>query len=490
MGPMYRKENQISLTEFYTPFGTLNAENRWIETAKLIPWDGLEHKYAALFCEDNGAPAKPFRMALGALLIKQETGFSDDDTLQAILENPYMQYFIGLHEFTHTTPFTSSMMVLFRKRLTADILKEINEIICNPPPENNKGGGTTAENAVKIENPEQTEASETELTVENKGTLIVDATCTPADVTYPTDVNLLNEAREKLEGMIDALHPHTEEYLKPRTYRKKARKQYLSFIKNRKPSPTKVRVAIRQQLGFVERDIRHVDNMLSKTGAEPLSNNQNKWLETIKKLFEQQNTMYKNRTHSIEDRIVSISQPHVRPIVRGKKSASVEFGAKVSISLVNGYTFVDKIGWDAYAEADELPKQIEAFRNRFGHYPAVVQADKVYRNRDNRTYCQQRGIRLSGPRLGRPPKEKDPQVIRQQRKDAGERNAVEGKFGEGKTAYGLARIAARLKDTAEAVIVVAFLCMNLKRKLHYFFVVLVTQYFPWSEKRVFLVEGF
>src|SRR5690606_17827726 len=90
----------------------------------------------------------------------------------------------------------------------------------------------------------------------NQGTLLVDATCAPADIAYPTDVNLLNEAREKLEAIIDTLHkPVIGEVAKPRTYREKARRQYLAVSKQRRPGPKVIRKAIRRQLGFIGRDL-------------------------------------------------------------------------------------------------------------------------------------------------------------------------------------------------------------------------------------------
>lgn len=98
----------------------------------------------------------------------------------------------------------------------------------------------------------------------------------------------------------------------------------------------------------------------------------------------------------IEGRIVSISQPHVRPIVRGKASAPVEFGAKISVSLVGGYAFVDRLSWENYNEEGDLIGQIETYRQRFGVYPESVLADQIYRNRENRGYCKSKGIRLSG----------------------------------------------------------------------------------------------
>ena len=446
---MYRKsDGQISIAEFMSPFGKLDGNNRWVKKAAMIPWGRVEEKYASLFKSDTGNVAKPVRMALGTQLIKEETGFSDEDILQNVLENPYMQYFIGLHEFTTEPPFAATTMVYFRKRLTAEIMAEINEMIFAPeePEEKEPGPGSGDEESG-----------------ENKGVLMLDATCVPADITYPTDTGLLNEAREKLEHIIDALHAESGEAKKPRTYRKKARKEFLGFSKSKRKSGKQIRKAVRKQLGYVRRDLGHIERMLEKTDASALPERLSRQLETIRTVHEQQEYMYVNKTHKVTDRIVSISQPYVRPIVRGKKNAPVEFGAKVSVSLVDGYAFVDKIGWDNYSEAELLPQAVKAYRRRFGCYPEAVLADKLYRNRENLRFCREKGIRLSGPRLGRPPK--DAVKDSYEAADSAQRNWIEGKFGEGKTRYGLGRLFARLQGTCETAIQTAILAMNLNRKM-------------------------
>ena len=160
--------------------------------------------------------------------------------------------------------------------------------------------------------------------------------------------------------------------------------------------------------------------------------------------------------------IVSISQPYVRPIIRGKAGAGTEFGAKVAISVVDGYTFVEKISWDNFNEGNTLQESVESYAKRFGYYPEAVLADTIYRTKGNRNYCKDRGIRLSGPRLGRPTKEKNQEEEAIAKADFGKRNEVEGKFGEGKRCYGLGRIMAHRKDTSECVISMQFIAMNLE----------------------------
>lgn len=137
------------------------------------------------------------------------------------------------------------------------------------------------------------------------------------------------------------------------------------------------------------------------------------------KVYEQQHHMYTHRTHQIDDRIVSISQPHIRPIVRGKAKADVEFGGKVAISIVDGYAYVEKLSWDAFNEAKTLIESVECYRKRYGYYPEAVQADKIYQNRENYRYCEERGIRLSGPRLA---------DCRRTKRNKKNRNALNGKM--------------------------------------------------------------
>jgi hypothetical protein len=127
---MYRdnRSGQLSFIDFYLPFGgKLSGENRWVTLSKLIPWEKYENEYAEQFSKEIGAPAKPFRMALGALIIKERLGTSDEETVEQIRENPYLQYFLGLSEYSNEGPFEASTMVHFRKRLKLEMVGQINE---------------------------------------------------------------------------------------------------------------------------------------------------------------------------------------------------------------------------------------------------------------------------------------------------------------------------------------------------------------------------
>jgi len=437
---MYKfPSKQISVTDFGMPLGMkLDPENRWVKKSALIPWDEIELRYAALFKNRKGNVAKPLRLALGALLIQTERGISDVETPLQIQETPCLQYFCGMAKYEDKLPFDSSLMVYFRKRLTPEILGEINELII-----------------AKAKKKEDTPPDDSD--PPNSGTLIVDATCAPQNIRYPQDHALLNEARENLEEMVDELHTPADGD-KPRTYRKKARRDYLKTARKRQKTAKEIRGAVKKQLQYVRRDLNIIDHL--REGGQALSDRRLKRLETIKTLYEQQLYMFKNHTHKVDDRIVSLGQPWVRPIVRGKAKAKCEFGAKLDISVSDGFVRLEHSSFDAYNESGNLPEVIERYRAREGHYPQRVLADGVYRNRDNLAFCKSRGIRLLGKPLGRPKKE-PPSNKKQMRLDEIDRIEVERDFSHAKGSFGLGLIRARLKDTSQTAIALSIVALNL-----------------------------
>lgn len=487
---MYKhNEKQMILPhEFFLPFGgKLNPENRWCKMAAIIPWDDIEDRYIENFENTSeGNEALSVRTALGSLIIQIRERFSDEKLMLNLTENPYMQYFIGLHAFIERPPYDSSLLVHFRKRLGKDIINEVNELIAKPDiskKDDNKPGGTKT--------PESGRTSEKKNTgAENSGKLILDATCVPADIHYPTDIWLLNGVREALEEAIDVLHgPLTGTVKKPRTYRDCARKDYLNIDKKKRLTFKEIRKGIGQQLRYIRRDLEIVKDMAERSFLDLLDKRQYRNLLVSGEIYRQQKEMYEKGSHKIEDRIVSIHMPFVRPIVRGKANADVEFGAKLSISIVNGYTYMEDLRFDAYNEGITLAVSVENYMKRFGCYPQAVVADKIYRNRDNLKYCKDRGIRLSGPPLGRPTSDKEllKEQHRQEREDSGIRNSVEGKFGEAKRTYGLNRIMTRLENTSETVIAMHILVMNLEKRLR----VLIAQFFRrlfWATKLVYIAD--
>ena len=462
---MYRhSQNQLEFENFSLPFGgKLRSDNRWVKLAKFIPWGEFEISYSrSLKGSGFGPPAKSVRVALGALIIKERLRTTDEETVEQIRENPYLQYFLGFEEYKDEAPFHPTMFVYFRKRINKDMVCKINEAV------NKKAVSKTQKSSDDDDN---------DSTPSNKGKLLVDATCAPADINFPTDLKLLNKAREKTEQIIDVLHqPHKGKIKKPRTYRKKARKDFLTVAKSKRLSKSKRRKSIRKQIGYVARNLKTINRLSNDSSLSLLDRRLYKNLLVINELLCQQKWMHEQHENRVNDRIVSISQPHVRPIKRGKANASTEFGAKISASLVDGYCFLDHLDWNNYNESGDLAGQIEAYKERFGFYPSSVHADKIYRNRKNIKFCKRHDIRLSGPRLGRPPKEllKKRDQQKQAWQDEIDRIPIEGKFGQAKRRFSLSRIMSKLAQTSETAIAIIFLVMNLEKWLKvmpfYFFV--------------------
>ena len=279
--------------------------------------------------------------------------------------------------------------------------------------------------------------------------------------------------------MIDELYKISPLTKKPRDYRRIARKAYLAIVKQRRPGPKKIRKGIKEQLQYLQRNLSTIESLLNGLPSRLIPLNPKRLTQyfVIQHIHRQQAEMYRYKTHRCDDRIVSIHQPHVRPIIRGKLNKAVEFGAKLSVSLSEqGLAKVDHIRWHAFNESTDLETQVEPYRQRYGYYPEVVVADPVYGTQKNRAYLKNKGIRYAGKALGRPKKvtEQNREQLKRDKKqreaDYRQRIPIEGKFGQGKRAYGLDKIQAKTPRTSEAWINSIFFVMNLLVLLRHFFV--------------------
>ena len=472
---MYRfdLEKQTSFEDFNQPLGLeMDPNNRWVKKAGMIPWESIEVKYAENFSDLTGAPAKPLRTALGSLLIQKQYTFSDAELVEQLKENPYYQYFIGLPGYTNKAPFAASLLVEFRKRLSENVMMEINEMIIefnqqkdNADEDDHNGDDNHSDSGEHEEEHKSEEkcSDKSDNTSQNEGTLILDATCAPQNIKFPQDVELLNEAREKLEKMICEICSDCH-FKRPRMYREIARKDYLAFAKRRKKGAKNARKAIKKQLGYVRRDLGYIEEFL-KQKEDALSEKNRELLTVLLKVYEQQKYMYDNKIHTVKNRIVSISQPYIRPIVRGKAKSPVEFGAKLDLSVdENGMSRIEKLSFDAYNEESVLKTAVENYKKRTGHYPERVLADQIYRNRENISYCNSLGIRLSGKRLGRLKKDTNTNADKKLAyQDNTDRIEVERKFSLAKHKFGLGLLVTKLEETTKSSIVLSVIAMNIDR---------------------------
>lgn len=468
--PDFVSPSQLVLAGFETPFSQrLLRTNRWVVLAEKIPWDEICNIYTKqVGVSRTGRPPISPRIVIGSLIIKHMCNLDDRETVAQIAENMYMQYFLGYSSFSPEPPFDASLFVEFRTRLGLEQINAINEKIhalhhgigtgsaANVPgPKGPDENTTDKDDTAQEGGPSEPTEKQPEEPPVHKGRVLFDATACPQDIAYPTDLGLLSDARKKSEELIDEIYCQALHLKKPRTYRQAARKEFLKVAQKKNKTQRTIRKAIGKQLRYLARNLKSIDKLLDRYKLFPFGPRQQKYLMVIHTLYRQQKGMFDAKTHTAPDRIVSIHQPHVRPIVRGKTNAKVEFGSKIHISLVDGYVFLDELSWDAFNEGSHMMAYVEQYRRRFGYYPKEVLADQIYCTRQNRRDLKEKGVRLVAKPLGRPP------AVKKEHLRPGERNPVEGKFGQAKAAYGLANIKARLKETSESWIACIFLVPNL-----------------------------
>jgi len=399
---MYRGKDRQTLPLFSELFpfgGKLDPENRWLKIAKLIPWEEIESKYKRFFSE-RGRPSLDSRLVIGILLLKHMTGFSDDDIVKLVNENPYMQVFCGLDQFA-TEPLLNSSMLM-------------------------------------------------------------DATVFPEHVRYPTDTGLLNEAREWTVRQIKRLGNSLGK--KVRTYCRKARKEYLNFSKKKSRSRKLIRKTRKSLLQYLRRNVKQMQSLMDEAVQQGVKIEKKVLdrFDVVRTVLNQQFEMFRQKKNRIDDRIVSLHRPWTRPIVRGKSGdKKVEFGPKATLSYVDGFVFMDHISSDNFAEATRVDAQIEQYESFFGHKPPYVTADKIYGNQRNRKLLKENEIRDAFEPLGRNARKQNPSDRWRKQKQR-ERNRIEGIFGHAKNHFDLDKIKYYIEGGPEIWVRLGLIGMNLQ----------------------------
>lgn len=291
----------------------------------------------------------------------------------------------------------------------------------------------------------------------------LDATVVPANIEFPTDTKLLNRCREWLVMVIKGMRRKLQIKEKIRTYRKVAEKFYVSFAKKRKKTKAMIRLARGKMLRFVRRNIKQLVLLLKVYGSrlkkKELKNIRER-LEVVREIYAQQWEMWKKKLSTVEDRIVSLHLPHIRPIVRGKDGKEVEFGPKVLFSWVGRFCFLDYLGFDAYNEAVLFPDSLERYKERFGRYPPSSTGDTIFGNRVNRAILKELKIRGGFKALGKATRLRDNKKwhLKMQRLRG---SLMEGIIGNGKNHYGLNRILYTIRGGEEIWTRMCLMGMNL-----------------------------
>lgn len=446
----YSQYRNHELFELQQSLSGLSKRNRWVQLADNLPWEKIEKEYnKRLRNAHSGAGNKPARMIAGALIVKHVENLSDEKTIQAIQENPYMQYLLGLPAFTEKPVFVPELFVLVRKRLDEKFFNMLTLMLAEADGSRPKSEHTDEDGNA------------------HGGVQKMDATCCDAEVRYPTDTNLLEDGSRLIDRLLDKFCSR-HQLRKPQTHRVEARQAFINCTKKKRKGRKLIEKTKLAQLRCLEADMQIFLDFLGKHSIDLLksfSRHDCKCLQAAFKMFNQQKMMFEQGLRTCADRIISIYQPHLRPIVRGKAGAKVEFGAKIGASIVKGYTYVDHLSWDAYNESMDLIPQTELYRQRFGILPKEVQADKIYLCKDNRKFVKDSHIESYNHPLGRPPKEEDDGHLEDRRRAIGERNEIEATFGTSKRVYRANNIRAKLDETADTWIGACFFAKNVMKFL-------------------------
>jgi len=411
---MYVKKDRLTkpLFEDLFPFGgKLDENNKWLKLAELIPWDALELEYSRYF-SNTGRPAKDARLVIGLLVLKHMKNISDEDIVQEVRENPYLQAFCGYENFTSGKLLDPSTLTYVRKRLGPENFEKLEDIIYKALLDR------------KLISP--------------KG-MFIDATVSPENIRFPTDVGILNEAREWAAEQVKSIGKQIGK--RYRTYCRVAKKTYLAFSKRKRRTKKVIRCATKSMLQYLRRNISQLEEAMKKASELNITISHKVWhrIRVVNEMYRQQKEMYRAKVNKIADRIVSISRPWVRPIKRGKLGKDTEFGPKLNICYVDGYVFIDRFSTDNFNESTDLKQQIRNFIARFGHKPPFVVGDQIYGTRWNRKFLKRCGIRDAFVPLGRKAKA-ERSSDRWRRQKQRERNRIEGSFGHMKNHLGFDRI--------------------------------------------------
>ena len=280
-------------------------------------------------------------------------------------------------------------------------------------------------------------------------TMYTDATCYESEMRYPTDQKLLWECVKKTYKIMCEVSGRMGVH-RPRTKYLDVEKACLSYRKQRKHSNTQTRKMTRRLLNLLGKILKEIRRMERGCDvSEMLTVKEKSLVDIITKVYRQQRNHFDSgdRRESIPDRIVSVSKPYVRPIVRGKEVKSVEFGAKCNNIMVDGISFIEKMSFNAFNEGTRLQHCVKMHRRLFGVDVKKIGGDASYAGTDNRGFCKENGIQTSFVKRGRPTQEKKEQDYVRQELARVRATAMEGSFGIQKEHYAMRRIKARKKET-------------------------------------------
>lgn len=316
----------------------LNPNNRLYQLAQRLPWLEIEKEFEGYYSK-MGQPAKPVRLMVGLLMLKQLENLSDEVVVERWCENPYYQFFCGMATFQWDVPCHPTDLVYFRKRIGKEGAEKLLSYSLHIHPEK----------ARKVEE------------------VVFDTTVQEKNITYPTDAKLAVKVIKKCRSI--AMKEGVEQR---QSYRRVVKKHMLnqrfaSHPKNRKKAGASVR-KLKTIAGRLIRELR------SKLTPEALGYHQRN-LDLFEKVIEQQ--------RKDKNKIYSLHEPEVACIIKGKVHKKFEFGSKASIALTKDTNLI--VGVASFRgnphDSQTLEDTLQAVERTSGQRPKEGICDRGYRGK-------------------------------------------------------------------------------------------------------------
>lgn len=451
---MYTKESRAEQLNLFSdkllaPF--LDSENDLFKITKSLDWVKLSDKLSEFYSPDNGRPTKPSRLKIGLLILKHLYKLSDKDTLKTLKENIYAQYLcnISLEGTKHC--LNSSTLTYFRKQIGLKGIKFIEEEVLN-----------SLKRAKLLKNK----------------ILVCDTTVAPSNIAYPTDVSLLEKVRQKAVGYLETAKELGARVY--RTYKRTAQKVSVRYqkirhhtVKSRKKVQKQLRQFAQRNIRQLEEALRDIQSVIKDAGSqakdsadkvkEQFLEKAQEFITTASKILTQQKDIYQGLP--VKERIVSVNQPHIRPMVRGKYPVEVEFGPKILLNLKNNFLFLEHLSFNNTSDSQLLDIGLKGYQERFGFLPTQLAADRGFWSKENRQLAEDYKIKKiaienkgkSSYLKGKPFRERLRRL----------RCSIEAKISLSKRKYGLDRIRYTMPQGEEMWVRLGLIAMNLKTSVGY-----------------------
>lgn len=334
---MYNKPtNHRQPSMFFGLEDTLNPRHPLYRLANKINWERFEDAFSPLYSSDNGRPAKPVRLMVGLIILRNLRNISDESVVNQFQENAYYQYFCGMHDFSIEPPCTQSELSHFRKRI------------------GESGARLILEESIRVNEDHDDESG---------GTVFIDSTVQEKNITYPTDAKLLKKVVQRCMKI-----SREHDFPVRQSYTHSLKQVYLDQRFRNNPRNHKKAVKADRKLRTIAgRLVRELDRNLAssrRAGYEDL-------LSIFYRILEQK--------RDTKNKVYSIHEPEVECIGKGKEHKKYEFGNKVSIARTEGGLIVGAVSFRNEHDGKTLDATLKQVELNTGRLPKQAACDRGYR---------------------------------------------------------------------------------------------------------------